>query len=89
MRKEFEMTEAQLNALLDAGKAVPYMVFGGRPPTSPRENVNNAWRALGKELGFVWDTAQPVPGKRFDFRFFTAEVLDAQEEVLRPSAGQE
>jgi hypothetical protein len=70
MRKEFEMTDEQLNKILDACKPVPYMVFGGMEPPSPRENANSAWQHLAGELGFVWDTAEPINGK--GRKFFTA-----------------
>jgi len=72
MRREYEMSEEQLARILDAGKPVVYMVFGGMPPRSPQQNANDAWAALGRELGFVWDTCEPVPGK--GPRFFTAEA---------------
>jgi hypothetical protein len=61
-RAQFEMTEAHLERLLAAMQPVPYMVIGGIP-RSVQENANDAWKALGDELGFVWDTAAPVPGK--------------------------
>ncbi len=70
MRKEYEMTQAQLDAILDACKPVPYMVFGGMEPRSPQENANDAWKALGDELGFDHMTVQPN-GK--GDRFFTAD----------------
>lgn len=70
--KEYEMTEAQEAALLEACKPVPYLVAGGMEPRSPRDNAIDAWRALGKEMGFVWDTAEPIPGK--GRRFFTAKA---------------
>ncbi|MBU2701112.1 hypothetical protein Ga0466249_002223 [Sporomusaceae bacterium BoRhaA] len=72
MRKEFEMTEDELNKILDACKPVPYMIVGNYVPTSPQENANRAWQALAKERGFVWDTVQPC-GK--GNRFFTAETI--------------
>ena len=67
---EYELTDAQLQRLLDASKPVPYLVFGGREPASPQEHANAAWSELGRELGFDYMTVQPVPGK--DYRFFTA-----------------
>lgn len=70
-RREYEMSEVQLAKLLEAGRPVMYIIVGGRPPSSPQENTNDAWRALGMELGFIWDTVQPVAGK--GQRFFTAE----------------
>lgn len=61
-RAEFTMTEEQEQRLLSAMKPVPAMWIGG-PPRSVQENANDAWRALASELGFVWDTVQPVAGK--------------------------
>ena len=70
MRKEFEMTEAQLEMLYDACKPVPYMIFGGREPSSPQENANTAWCRLGREMGFDGMSVKPsTKGERF----FTAE----------------
>ena len=60
MRREFEMTEDDLKKLLDASKPVPYMVFGGVEPLSPRENACAFWRNLGERMGFDWETAEPV-----------------------------
>ena len=71
MRKEYEMTQAQMDVLLAAGKSVPYMIAGGTSPRSPQENANAAWERLGAELGFKHMTVQPVRGK--GQLFFTAE----------------
>ncbi len=73
-RQEFEMTQEQLDRILEACKPVPYLVFGGIPPESPQVRANRAWRALGDELGFDWDTVQPIDGK--SQRHFTAEALE-------------
>jgi hypothetical protein len=74
MRREFEMSEEQLASLLKACRPVPYMVFGGIPPSSPRENANRAWASLGREMGFDYMSVQPVAGR--DQRFFTAEATE-------------
>lgn len=74
MRKEFVMTQEQLDRILDASKPVPYLVFGGRPPDSPQENANRAWAALGQEMGFKYMTVEPVKGK--NQMYFTAEVAE-------------
>jgi len=76
-RREYEMSEAQKDALLQACKPVPYMVFGGAEPRSPQQNANDAWERLGRELGFKHMTVEPVQGK--GVRFFTAEPADAGE----------
>ena len=71
-RKKFMITHDQVGVLLNASKPVPYMIIGGAEPRSPQENANYAWKSLGNELGFKWDTVQPIPGK--GHRHFTAEV---------------
>lgn len=70
------MTEAQRDALLASAKPVPAMFLSGGAPMfgSPQENANSAWQALAKEIGFVWDSVRPVPGK--GDRFFTAESTE-------------
>jgi hypothetical protein len=88
-RKEYEMTPKQEADLIQACQPVRYMVIGGMEPSSPQENANNAWKALGKELGFIWDTARAVSGK--PTRFFSAEedpvFLEKKEKYLRDSEG--
>ena len=78
-RKEYEMTARQLADLLNACKPVPYIIVGGMPPRSPQERANDAWRALGRELGFVWDTVQSISGK--DQRFTSEEATPHGGEV--------
>jgi len=74
MRKEFEMDEKQFKRLMDACKPGPYLVIGGVEPRSPEENVNAAWEAIGKELGFDHLTVKAVDGK--GSKFFTAEAIE-------------
>ena len=74
MRKLYEMTEEQFDRLIDACKPVTYIVVGGIPPKSPQENANDAWRDLGREMGFDWKTVEPCPTK--DNRCFYAEAID-------------
>lgn len=69
-RTNYEMTQADCDALLAAMKPVPYMVIGGHVPSSQQENANNAWAALGAKMGFDHMTVQPIQGK--GMRFFTA-----------------
>lgn len=71
MRKEFELTDEQLETLLNACKPVMAIMVGGVAPRSPQENANDAWRNLGKEMGFDYMTVKPIEGK--GQRFFTAE----------------
>jgi hypothetical protein len=48
MRREFEMSEEDLAAIIKASQPVPYMTSsGGRPLFgTPEENANRAWEAL-------------------------------------------
>lgn len=72
-RRTYEMSEDQLATIIDASKPVPYVVMGGVEPASPQENANRAWKALAVEMGFKWDTVQPVPGAAQTV--FTAEAV--------------
>lgn len=79
MRKEFELTETQYQTLLDACKPTPLMYLSGGTPMhkSPQENANDAWDALGNDIGFIGVTVRPALGK--SNRFFTAEIPNPVE----------
>lgn len=62
-RTNYEMTQADLDKILDACKSVPYIVVGGVGPRSPQERANDAWAELGGRMGFDHMTVQPIPGK--------------------------
>lgn len=65
-RKEYEMTAEQFEKLIEACRPVPMIMLQCGPPSSPQENANRAWCALGKELGFDGMSVEPSPkGKRF------------------------
>ena len=70
---EFEMTQEDLDAILEACKPVPYMIVGGHPPRSQQENANAAWARLGGKMGFHPMTVRPSSKGQ---RFFTAEKVD-------------
>lgn len=89
-RTEYEMTEEDMQTLLNACKATPVMMIGSYSPPSQQENANNAWAALGKKMGFDSDTVQPIRGK--GQRWFSAvpsEHEDARKERLAREAEQE
>lgn len=66
MRRNYEMTQAQLDRLLSAMKPVPYIIVGGHAPISRQESANAAWKVLGDEMGFEYMTARPTgQGERF------------------------
>ena len=68
-RKNYEMTQADLDVLLKASRPVSAIALHCGPLGSVRESVNDAWKALGEKMGFDHMTARP--SGRGD-RFFTA-----------------
>lgn len=76
-RTNYEMTEEDLATILDACKSVPVMMIGSYSPSSPQENANRAWAALGKKMGFDHMTVEPIRGK--GSRFFTAIPSETEE----------
>ena len=68
-RTNYEMTQEDLDTLLNAMKPVPYIVVGDIAPRSQQENANAAWAKLGGKMGFDSDTVKPTG--RGD-RFFSA-----------------
>lgn len=74
-RREFEMSERDLRAIVEASQpTIAIAVSGPNGPVpvggSPQENANAAWCALGRRMGFDGMTVEPVFGKAP--RFFTA-----------------
>lgn len=66
MRTNFEMTDSDLADLLKATRPVPMIALQCGMPRSVQENVNAAWAALGKKMGFDPMTVQPTgQGDRF------------------------
>jgi hypothetical protein len=76
-RTNYEMTEEDLQIILDACKLTPVMMIGSYTGSSPQENANRAWRSLGEKMGFEWDSVQPIDGK--GMRFFTAIPSETPE----------
>ena len=70
--KDFEMTQKQLDEIMDACKPVPMIALQCGTPNSPQVNANAAWKKLGQDLGFDHMTVRPN-GK--GDRFFSAEAV--------------
>lgn len=85
-RTQYEMTEQDLEELLEACKPVPMIALQCGSPSSPQENANNAWKALGSKMGFDHMTVEPVSGK--GYRFFTA-VPNENEEAKKERKAKE
>jgi hypothetical protein len=81
MRKDFEMTQEDLAALLAAMKPQPMIALQCGPVPSVQENANAAWARLGQRLNF--DPMTVRPNGRGD-RFFSAEVLPCRGMEIEP-----
>lgn len=77
-RTNYEMTQADMDRILEACKPVPYMVIGGHAPSSQQENANRAWAELGSRMGFDPMTVQPISGK--DMRHFSAVANETESQ---------
>ncbi|MHA1481922.1 MAG: hypothetical protein ACTSQA_00605 [Candidatus Heimdallarchaeaceae archaeon] len=70
-RVQYKMTEEEFQDLIvNACRSVPCIMVGDSVPSSPQENANRAWEALGSKLGFDFMTVEPISGA--GPRFFTA-----------------
>ncbi len=76
-RTNYEMTEADLEKILDACKPVPMIMLQCGAPRSPQDRANDAWAELGNRMGFDAMTVQPAPGGN---RFFTAIPSETEEQ---------
>ena len=64
--KDFEMTQEQLDKLMSACKPVAMIALQCGTPRSPQARSNDAWKALGDEMGFDHMTVKPnSKGDRF------------------------
>lgn len=72
MRQEYQLTDEQLQQLLNISKPAPAIALNCGEPPSPQAMANAFWQSVGSELGFDYMTARPVTGK--GPKFFTAEV---------------
>ena len=74
-RKDYTMTNEELDELLDACKPVPYIIVGGVAPRSQQERANDAWARLGKKLGFDSKTVKPTGRGNRSFSAVPVEIL--------------
>lgn len=68
---EFEMTQEDHAALIEACRAPVAIALNCGMPRSQQENANAAWEALGKKMGFDHMTVRP--SRHGQERFFWAE----------------
>ena len=89
MRTEFRMNDEQYDFMMAAMKEarsqrVMYL-SGGQPMfDDPQEIANRAWKKLGDEMGFVWDTASAGNDSRSFFADATGQHAVTQPH--RPAA---
>ena len=82
-RVDYEMTQEDLDTILDACKPVPCMMIGGSTPSNPQDNANRAWERLGRKMGFESTTVRPSKkGQRF-FSAVPSETEVQKQERLR------
>lgn len=86
-RVEYEMTQDDLEKILDACKPTPVMFLSGGIPfgNSPQENANHAWAELGKRMGFDYMTVRPGKAERF----FTAIPSETEEQRTARASREE
>ena len=75
-RSNYEMTQEDLEKILDVCKPTPMIMLnigGGR---SSQERANEAWQELGQRMGFDHMTVQPASGGD---RFFTAVPSETED----------
>lgn len=77
-RTNYEMTEEDLATLLASCRSMPMMMVGGSFSSTPQENANRAWMALGEKMGFDHMTVRPIDGK--GQRFFSAVPSETPEQ---------
>ena len=76
VKREFRMNDAQYAAMMDAMKRahiqpIMYLTGGNPMGRDPQEIANDAWKKLGEELGFIWDSASAGSD---DHRFMATPV---------------
>lgn len=82
-RVEYEMSEEDLKAILDACKPVPYMLVGGHAPSSQQENANAAWARLGEKMGFNSMRVRPGSNQRKFTAVPSETAAQRDERVVR------
>jgi hypothetical protein len=69
MKQEYEMTEDEFNEIKSiAQDTTPVMKFGDYwSGMDKQERANAFWKILAAKYGFVWDSAEGIPGKASTF----------------------
>lgn len=64
MKQPFEMTQDEFDEIKSiAQDSTPVMKFGNYWSGMDKQDRANAfWKILADKYGFIWDTAEPIPG---------------------------
>jgi hypothetical protein len=73
----YTMTEQEFNALKEASKPVPYMVFDGRPPEGAYDKAMRVWATICDRVGCEQGTV--APALTGGSRDFTAKPTNTHE----------
>ena len=86
-RTEYEMTEDDMKAILEASKPTAVMFLGGGTPMggNQQENANRAWKALGGKMGFDYMTVRPGRTSR-QFTAVPSETVEQKAERVKREA---
>jgi hypothetical protein len=79
VKREYEMTQADMDKILEACRPTVCIQVGGLGPSSPQDNANAAWRALGERMGFDGMTVEPSARGPL---FFLATPKETKEQKL-------
>lgn len=64
MKQEYKMTEEELKAIYDIARDnTPVIYVGVWLGLDKQERANKLWQLMGDKYGFVWNSAEPSPGK--------------------------
>src|ERR1035437_5907604 len=83
MKQEFEMTQEEMDHILEINKRGnnPIMMIGSVSlGNEVREGINDYWQTLADKYGFKWDT---VEGSAKGKLFFLAEPTPKKPDILR------
>jgi hypothetical protein len=60
VKRQYRLTDAELQSILDCSKPVPMIMLHISTPESPQDRANRAWQSVAQAHGFVWDSAEPA-----------------------------
>lgn len=78
-KQEYQLSPDEFEEIKSiAQDTTPVMKFGNYwSGMDKQERANAFWKLLGEKYGFVWDSAEAVPGK--DHTFFRAKPIQVAE----------